>query len=105
MGGLELWSLAFLAAVFFLTPLPTPAQTKQVGHFRVSETDGFGPLKPPLLELAKESKHRVHHFCVLGYRLEDGDNQAWVHWKEGNQLILWEPQDLILTTSPCSLNP
>ncbi|BDC52847.1 hypothetical protein F183_A51620 [Bryobacterales bacterium F-183] len=32
------------------------------------------------------------HFCVVG--TSEGDaKRAWVHWKEGNMLILWEPGD------------
>lgn len=31
-----------------------------------------------------------NHFCVVGYRLDGGDTQAWVHWQEANRLILWE---------------
>lgn len=31
-----------------------------------------------------------HHFCVVGYTDGD-DHHAWVHWREGNMWILWEP--------------
>jgi hypothetical protein len=29
------------------------------------------------------------HFCVVGYRDADS-RRAWVQWREGNALILWE---------------
>jgi len=37
------------------------------------------------------------HFCVVAYRATDGDQWAYVFWREGHQLILWnevtDPKD------------
>jgi hypothetical protein len=33
-----------------------------------------------------------HHFCIVGIE-GASDWAAWVHWREGNRLILWEPLD------------
>ncbi len=31
------------------------------------------------------------HICVVGYRMPKvNDDLAWIFWKEGNALILWE---------------
>lgn len=33
----------------------------------------------------------VNHFHVVGHRLKDGSDCAWVYWEEGRAIILWEP--------------
>ena len=33
------------------------------------------------------------HFCAVGYRNADGATRAWIHWKEGRMLLLWEGTD------------
>ena len=33
---------------------------------------------------------KLNHFCAIGYRLPSGLELAWVHWKEGNAVILWD---------------
>jgi hypothetical protein len=35
-------------------------------------------------------RHPPQHVCVVGYRSPDA-TLAWVHWREGHRLILWEP--------------
>src|SRR5262245_15102904 len=39
--------------------------------------------------LADQSKTGVHHFCVVGFRGRD-TKRAWVYWREGRQIILWD---------------
>jgi hypothetical protein len=56
----------------------------------------FGDATVPLrLFLEKRSEvalQKPQHFCVVGTSTS-GSGAAWVHWKEGNLLILWEPGD------------
>jgi hypothetical protein len=33
----------------------------------------------------------THEFCVVAFR-EGKEERAWVWWKQGNALILWEPE-------------
>jgi hypothetical protein len=40
----------------------------------------------------RDAKTPQNHFCVVAYRLANGELQAWVHWLEGNAIILWEPR-------------
>jgi len=84
------WSMRSLAILLLLVALAAWGEMQETTAFRVSKAAEFGPLKPALQALAREAKHRTNHFCVVGYRLKDGEKQAWVHWKEGKQLILWE---------------
>ena len=51
-------------------------------------------LKPEgvLQELVNaKAKQRINHFCIIGYRSAENDSHAWVWWREGSALILWEP--------------
>ena len=54
----------------------------------------FGDATVPLRELLRDRhvrSHNVQHFCVIGLQNANGEGkQAWVHWTEGNRIILWE---------------
>ena len=42
----------------------------------------------------QKTKGKKNHFCIIGYRIRREAQQtqvAYVHWREGSQLILWEP--------------
>lgn len=32
---------------------------------------------------------QTNHFCLVGYRWNDGTEVAWLHWKEDDSLIQW----------------
>ena len=34
---------------------------------------------------------QVNTFCIVGYQDSAGIKASWVHWAQGNALILWEP--------------
>ncbi len=58
--------------------------------FSINHDPGYPKPENTLAELVNaEAKHRVNHFCVVGYRYPDNEQQAWVWWKEGNAIILW----------------
>jgi hypothetical protein len=60
--------------------------------FRVEENKTFSPVETTLDALiARRGQTDVNHLCVIGQRLDDGTDQAWVYWREGRALILWEP--------------
>jgi hypothetical protein len=60
--------------------------------FRVDEDKTFAPVETTLDALiARRAQTDVNHLCVIGQPLEDGTEQAWVYWREGRALILWEP--------------
>jgi hypothetical protein len=51
----------------------------------------FGDATVPLREFLRDRHVRTsktQHFCIVGYQDRDGE-QAWVHWTEGEQIILW----------------
>ena len=41
--------------------------------------------------VADRGRRPSNHFCVVAYAAPDGEHHAWVHWREANALILWEP--------------
>lgn len=72
-----------------------PLRAQETGgrrFFRVSEDSDFSRPREVLGRLvARKAKTRKNTFCVIGYRYPDGNEQAWVHWREGRAVILWEP--------------
>lgn len=59
--------------------------------FRVTDNPNFSQPIIVLKQLvAHLAKTRQNTFCVIGYRY-DGTEQAWVYWREGEAIILWEP--------------
>lgn len=83
------------AAILLLlsaSPRPSHAATVIQDPFSVPEDPGFRPVEATLRTLLdRRHQGRVSHFCVIGQRLDDGSRQAWVHWREGRAIILWEP--------------
>jgi len=66
--------------------------------FNVEKAAGYNPVVPALKSylVAQEATKGPHHLCVIGYvePISGGagkDNIAWVFWREGNRLTLWEP--------------
>ena len=78
--------------------------------FSVRKHAGYPAPERALEELvAQKGTVPSNHFCVVGYRRSSGDDHAWVHWKEGRVLVLWEPAADVkypasLTTSRRFLN-
>lgn len=61
--------------------------------FVVDETPGFKPVLPALqtyLGTKEPAPGGAQHFCVIGYE-RGGQKTAWVYWREGQRLVLWEP--------------
>lgn len=62
-----------------------------VPTFDTRRAAGFGDAQVPLRAyLTGRRRAGSQHFCVVGYR-QPGGRQAWVHWREGRRLVLWEP--------------
>jgi len=70
----------------------------QKESFNVEKATGYNPVAPALKSYleAQDAVKGKQHLCVIGY-LEPitggtGKNKiAWVYWREGNRLTLWEP--------------
>jgi hypothetical protein len=77
-------------------PASSEARLKPI--FDVDAATGFKPVTGALkaLSASQSNSKRRQHFCVIGY-VGDGDARsvpakiAWVHWREKQQLVLWEP--------------
>lgn len=64
--------------------------------FDFRRDEGFHSPVPALQRWLARRPHPprgLQHFCVVGYRFEDGSTLAWVHWQEGRMLLLWEGSD------------
>ncbi len=92
-------TLLRIALVFFLFVYSVAwAISPQKEIFAVERMAGFTPVVPAIrayLALHGAAKG-LHHICVIGY-VERSDGSAdenkiaWLHWREGNRLTLWEP--------------
>ena len=73
-------------------PFPEALEPAPAARFIVSQNAAFGALEPAARTIvAAEALHtQTHHFCVIGYELDDGQPLAWVHWMETQRLILWD---------------
>jgi hypothetical protein len=52
----------------------------------------FGEAAPELQALLSVTTPKppgAQHFCIVGYREANGDEWAWVHWREGRRMIFW----------------
>lgn len=60
-------------------------------RFAPSSNEFFGPLAPAAkrLVLAEQKSYSPQHFCAIGYKYPEGAISVWVHWKEGQRLLLW----------------
>lgn len=82
------------AALPLLLASPRGARAAEVIEhpFRVTADAAFQPVEATLRTLLHGRRPGgANHFCVIGQRLEDGNRQAWILWREGRALILWEP--------------
>jgi hypothetical protein len=60
--------------------------------FNVTENSAFAPVELTLDRLiARKARTNANHLCVIGDTLDDGSQRAWVHWRDGKAIILWEP--------------
>jgi hypothetical protein len=71
---------------------PASAQDATDAFFDTRKAEHFGDARLPLREYLRTKlplKQNHHHFCVIGYQGADKSRRAWVHWREGAQLMLW----------------
>lgn len=81
----------------FISSVACVAQA-QNGIFNVDKAAGYHPVAPALKAylLAQNASKGRQHICVIGYvgSISNGiwaNKIAWVYWREGNHLTLWEP--------------
>lgn len=67
-------------------------QEPEPSLFSIRQHSGYPePGKSLELLVRTHGTRRTNHFCVIGRRVPGSFEHAWVHWKEGRALILWEP--------------
>ncbi len=68
-----------------------PFRTPPDGRFVVSASPYFHQpevaIANRLAYLGKDGQ--TNHFCVVGYRWNDGGGMVWLHWTEEESLIRW----------------
>jgi hypothetical protein len=90
--SLAAW-VGIAAAQAHATTEPMPKKT-----FTVERASGFKPVPVALEAFLVKQKAAIgpHSLCVIGYiekrsAASPPTKIAWVHWREGNRLTLWEP--------------
>ena len=84
---------AFVITISFLPSTAAIAQEATDTFFDTRKAQYFGDATAALAEYLKSEQplaQRHHHFCVVGYQGRDKTRRAYVHWREGHKLILWE---------------
>ncbi len=79
--------LGVAACAAVATGKPAPSSV----FFDTRYSPYYGDARPALKTFLAEEPplaSRTQRFCIVGYRGES--DLAWVHWREGRRLILWE---------------
>jgi len=85
------WLLATAGACQADESFPPELEQRFAARFEASKNAFFGPPAPAARQLVSAEKRtaETHHFCVIGYELEGGGSNVWVHWQEAQRLLLW----------------
>jgi hypothetical protein len=69
------------------------AQGPEPKGFDVATDQDFRNFKQVVTEFAhKHSPRSDNDFCIAGYITPDNLKNAWIIWRQGRQIILWEGQ-------------
>lgn len=83
------WWLAF--ALLASITLTASAQDQTDAPLTTRTSPNFGDATIPLREFLRD-RHahtsKTQHFCIVGYQ-DNTESRAWIHWVEGQQIILW----------------
>ena len=92
--------LAFSLALPLISALPCLAQTSAEPVLDIASTPAFANFRQLIDAYMQRKKPKgAQDFCVVAYTYSDQSQAAWVIWKQGNKLILWEPGDDALSHS------
>ncbi len=89
-------SLAIAVGCLFLKPIRAQTQSAPAPvekTFDIASDPDFGKFNRVVTRFA--AKHRPgkeNNFCILGFSVE-GTKSAWVVWREGGQILLWDGGD------------
>lgn len=84
--------VSLFAIALFSGGLRVLPQESNQQAFRVSADLAFSQPRAVLSQLVgRKGNVRRNNFCVIGYQFSDGNKSAWVYWREGKAIILWEP--------------
>jgi hypothetical protein len=86
----NLWAMPSLIGMIVFSI--SSAQQPDNPTFHIGGMPYYSEPQATLRDLAiQKGKSRENTFCVIGYKFPDGSTQAWVYWREGKAIILWEP--------------
>src|SRR5437868_4689536 len=87
---LSAWLMLAVAACN-MDSFPPEFEEKPVKRFVASDNEFYGPAEPALKQLlVDESKNSgTNQFCIVGYAYADKIINVWVHWVNGDRLLLW----------------
>lgn len=87
-GNRRLISIIPLSLVAFVLGV---AQGPGLKPFDITSDADFRDYKQVVTKYAHKHRSKAENtFCVLGFRTGDNSKSAWIIWKEGKQIILWE---------------
>jgi hypothetical protein len=67
------------------------AQEPSLKPFDVASDADFRNYEQVVTAYAHKHRSKADNtFCLLGFRAGDNSKSAWIIWKEGRQIILWE---------------
>jgi len=70
-----------------------PSQTPESKPFDVASDPDFKNYRKVVTRFADEHRpKKTNNFCIIGLSTE-GSRSAWVLWREGGEIILWEGGD------------
>ena len=98
--------IAITIVVFLLSSsLSRGFPAPEIKVFDIKSDPDFRNYKRILTEFVRARRSRVgNDFCVLGYVTSDNLKSAWVIWRQGREIILWEGQDGDLALSRRVIN-
>jgi DNA-nicking Smr family endonuclease len=68
--------------------------------FDITSDADFKNYKNLIGQFARKHRPRAaNDFCTVGYVAQDNSKLAWVIWRQGREIILWEPQETDLDLS------
>ena len=89
---LKLTILLVLAALALLTTGISVANSEsEAAVFDVKRDKHFSHYREPLMSyLRSRGTHKSTNVCILGEQHTDGTKSAWVIWRAGNTMLLWD---------------
>lgn len=83
--------LALAAFALLATGITAANSDSEAAVFDVKRDKHFSHYREPLMSyLRSRGAHHPTNVCILGEQHTDGTKSAWVIWRAGNTMLLWD---------------